>query len=482
MAMYYCSGEQRHAWDDAADAAKCCNGYERAHRVSRRSDGTVHLTYYWRRTARTRRTVVEAPVSAARPLEVPHDAFFKRLGEAGPGSQQWQAVSAGLVAVRLVERCATRRDASTRAVGFRELLAVRRAIRALDDGPIRTALGAVIDAVAADASSATARLIGALSAYGQQLEADGEWRLAADVFGVAIACAITREDRAPLPASYFHMGLCRRKLGDIDGAQTAYQTGRVVAERIGDTAGLLRLDVGEARMAIERGNYPEAERRLDAIIDAARGAGVDEVAARALHDRGLVAFRRDQNEAAVRYYFGALRLFQAGDDQERALHDIALALLELGARADARRAFEVLFDTAVLQETKWAAAVNLVDVAARESDWPAFESWRARTAAVALPPVLAATFAVVVGDAYRRFGQPMLAIDAYQAAIAAAAPAGLHEYVVRAEAGRQAAREVPERMTAPPVPLPDTLSDVVAAVEAMFADSRRSASRTPTDR
>jgi tetratricopeptide (TPR) repeat protein len=467
--MYYCSGEQRHAWDEAADAAKCCNGYERAHRVTRRANGTLHLAYYWRRAARTRRTVVQAPGSVARPLDVPHDAFFKRLGETGPGSRQWQSVSAGLVAMRLVERCAARRDASTRSVAFRELLAVRRAIRALENGPIRRALSAVLDAVAADASGATSRVIGALSAYGHQLEADGEWRLAADVFGVAIACALARDDRTPLPASYFHIGLCRRKMGDVDGAHVAYESGRAVAAGIGDTAGLLRLDVGEARIAIERGNYPDAEARLESIIAAARAAGVQEVVARALHDRGLVAFKRDHTEAAVRYYFDALQLFQGADDQERALHDIALALLELGARVDARRAFEVLFETAASHETKWAAAINLMEVAARDSEWATFESWRVRTAAVALPPELAAQCLVVLGDGYRRFGRPALAIDAYQAAMKAAGAAGLHEYVAQAEAGRQTVREVPARMTAPTTTLPSTLSDVMAAVAARSA-------------
>jgi tetratricopeptide (TPR) repeat protein len=196
---------------------------------------------------------------------------------------------------------------------------------------------------------------------------------------------------------------------------------------------------------------------------------VQEVVARALHDRGLVAAKRNHIEAAVRYYFDALQLFQESDDQERALHDVAAALLELGARAEARRAFEVLFDTAGLQETKWAAAINLLEVAARDSDWAAFESWRARTAAVALPPELAAQCAVVVGDGYRRFGRPALAIDAYQTATKLATGAGLHEYVAQAEAGRQAVREVPERMTAPATMLPSTLSDVMAAVAARSA-------------
>jgi tetratricopeptide (TPR) repeat protein len=467
--MHYCGGDQHHAWDDAADAAKCCNGYERAHRVSRRSDGTLHVTYYWRRTARARRTVVDTPPSANRPLDVPHDAFFKRLGEAGPGSRQWQSVSAGLVAMRLVERCATPRDPSTRAAGFRELVAVRRAVRALDDGPIRVALSAVIDAIDADASGVSSRLIGALSTYGHQLETDGEWRLAADVFGVAVACAAARDDRTPQPASYFHIGLCRRKLGDVDGAHAAYRSGRVIAEAIGDVAGLLRLQVGEARIAIERGNYPDAEARLESIIAAARSAGVPEVTARALHDRGLVAFKRDHTEAAVRYYFEALQLFQTSDDQERALHDVAVALLELGARAEARRAFEVLFDTALWQETKWAAAINLLEIAARDGEWAAFQSWRSQIAAVALPPELAAQNAVIAGDGYRRFRRTAQAIESYEAAIALAAGAGLQEYVERAESGREAVQEVPARMTAPGTSLPSTLSDVMTAVTARSA-------------
>ena len=223
--MHYCSGDQRHAWDDPADAAKCCNGYERAHRVSRRSDGTLHVTYYWRRTARTRRTVVETPTSVDRPLDVPHDAFFKRLGEAGrdlgsgsPSPLGWWpcAWSSGA-------RCSAIRRRARR--GFGSSWRCGGPCGPWTRGRSRVALSAVIDAVDADASGVTGRLIVALSTYGHQLETDGEWRLAADVFGVAIACAAARDDRAPQPALYFHIGLCRRKLGDVDGAHAAYRSG-----------------------------------------------------------------------------------------------------------------------------------------------------------------------------------------------------------------------------------------------------------------
>ena len=200
----------------------------------------------------------------------------------------------------------------------------------------------------------------------------------------------------------------------------------MIAEAIGDVAGRLRLDVGEARIAIERGNYPDAEARLESIIAAARSAGVAEVTARALHDRGLVAFKRDHTEAAVRYDFEALQLFERSDDQERALHDVAVALLEMGARADARRAFEVLFDTALWQETKWAAAINLMEIAARDDEWVLGSSrGDVRLPESAPPPELAAQSAVVAGDGYRRFRRTASAIEAYEVAIALAATAGL---------------------------------------------------------
>jgi tetratricopeptide (TPR) repeat protein len=474
--MYFCSGAQRHAWDDAADAAKCCNGYERAHRVSRRPNGTLVLTYYWRKTAEARRTTIKR-VEPKRALDVPHDAFFKRLGEAAPGTPHWRAVSAGLVTVRLVERCATRKDPLTRMPEFRELLAVRRAIRALDEGPIQLALSDVIDAISADGSSTTQELVGALNVYGHQLEADGEWRLASDVFGLVVTCATAREDQAPIPDAYFHVGLCRRKLGDLEGAHISYQAGRQVAEAIEDRAGVLKLDIGEARIAIERGNYPEAEERLDAIIAAAQAAEIPEVEARALHDRGLVAKKRERIEAAMRYYFDALRRYETLEYQQRAMHDIAQVLLEIGARADAQRGFEVLFETALQQETKWAAAINLLDVAACENDWALFEAWRTQTASVALPPELNVYFKVVLGDGYRRFAKPLLAIDAYEEASLLAVKAGLHEFVARAEEGRKAVREVPARMTAPATPLPSALSEVVAGVEAIVARHRAGVGR-----
>jgi len=47
-AFYLCSGPEQHRWLDAADAARCCNGYERAFVRRRDSNGDIVFDFEWR--------------------------------------------------------------------------------------------------------------------------------------------------------------------------------------------------------------------------------------------------------------------------------------------------------------------------------------------------------------------------------------------------------------------------------------------------
>ena len=61
----------------------------------------------------------------------------------------------------------------------------------------------------------------------------------------------------------------------------------------------LRARIGEAKVAIARGNMPSAEQILDETIHRATGETFADVRSRALHDRATVAGLRGQYDQAI---------------------------------------------------------------------------------------------------------------------------------------------------------------------------------------
>src|SRR5438128_1749598 len=83
-------------------------------------------------------------------------------------------------------------------------------------------------------------------------------------------------------------------LGELDDAATAFNLAAAVANAAGDMMGVLRARLGDARLASTRGNMPQAETILDETIERASQHGLQDVQARALHDRAVVAGMRGQ--------------------------------------------------------------------------------------------------------------------------------------------------------------------------------------------
>src|SRR5579872_2534060 len=170
--VFYCQGAEAHVWSDPDDAIKCCNGYERAVEIARDACGNVHLSYYWRPTSPTKDSSivgiaggVTPPASdlPASPVDAPtspltddaspsitgslrHIAFFQALGESETGTPEWEATSAGLVVLRLVDRWVWR-HVRERAPTFREFVTVRRAVARVAPGALRVSLEDLASAV-----------------------------------------------------------------------------------------------------------------------------------------------------------------------------------------------------------------------------------------------------------------------------------------------------------------------------------------------
>jgi tetratricopeptide (TPR) repeat protein len=487
--MHYCAGTERHAWADPEDAAKCCNGFERAHRVDRGRDGEAKLIYFWRPLAPTgpaptRRRRSASPPDVRRvstgpradtsphheptprrqqeasprrqqvatqghePVDPPtlqHIPFFERLGVVQQDTPPWRAVSAGLLALRLVDRWGSRHGPSGRKLLFKEFVAVRRAIDAVDDERIRTVLGDIINAVSEFAARDARPLVAVLLDYGGILEDQSEWGLAGDVYATAIDHTRARASQRYLARCYYNMGRCKRKVGDDVAAAIIFQRGRDALSAIGDSAGVLQIRIGDARIRIDRGAFADAAAMLDDVIAGARHHHATDVLAAALHDRGTVAYKCSEAEAAVAFYFEALTTYEDRPHQLRALHDLALQLSEMGERTAARHAFEMVMLSSEQHDVHGSAAINLLDLAAHCDDHDAFDSYRDALEAMALPPQLESLFYIILGDGHRRFRRPMMAEWAYHVAEKIAMANALNEYAERAASALAALDDVPAR-------------------------------------
>lgn len=360
-----------------------------------------------------------------------HLPFFEDIATREEDSPEWRASTAGLVVLRLVDTwLADGRVASDDSWALQN---VRRAVEEVDDGtPIRAILGRVLDALETQRPDVHV-VITPLMAYGQALEYDAEWTLAADVYHTILSHVHPVADSDATIAAYLRLGSCYRNLNQKDDAEAAFALAARVAGEVGDIMGILRARVGEARVAILRGNLPAAEQILDDTVGRAKDPGLRDVRSRALHERSNVAYFRKQYDLAVRFGYEALADSQSPTERDRILGDIAVAFMDLGLLSAARDAYLVLSATAQEQYARWVATLNLLEIASQSHIEPLFEQYRRHLIKAPLPPYLATFFQLALGQGYRRFGDFNKARGHLEGAVALAETHGLSQFLFQAE-------------------------------------------------
>lgn len=391
-----------------------------------------------------------------------HLPFFEGIASLDEAHPEWRAATAGLVVLRLVDAWLEDGPAVATDDGW-SVRGVRNAIDEVDEGtPIRAILGRVVDALQ-ERKPDIHVVITPLMAYGRALEYDAKWFLAADVYHSILAHLHPVEDSDASIAAHLRLGQCYRNLHRIDDAVEAFTAASEIATAVGDMVGILRARIGEGRIAILRGNLPQAEEILDDTIARATGPALSDVRSRALHDRSEVATKRGQYELAIRFAYDALAHSQSPTERDRILSDIAVAFLDLGVFSAARDAFLVLFATAQEQYMRWAAALNLLEISSLTGAETLFEQYRRDLVQHRLPPYMATAFALNVGLGYHRFGNIDQARVHLERAIALAEEHGINEYLFEAE-------EALSKLNAPassrtsPRELPLDLEEVASAI------------------
>ncbi len=396
-----------------------------------------------------------------------HLAYFEELAALDEREDAWREISAGLVVLRLIDAW-FEQGASAVAPGAWNLGAVINAVADIPQGrPARGMLKSVVD-VMIDTRTPDVHVVAPrLIAYARSLDFDARWNLAIDVYRSVIGHSEPLEDTDTVIAAHLRLGFCLRQVGEISESAAAYAVASRLAEHVGDMMGVLRARIGDAKIALLRGNLPHAESILDATIDDAERHGYSGVHSMALHDRANAAYMRGDYELAVRLSYKALDGTETDRNRDRILHDIAASFHRLGVRSAARDAYMVIVATAQEQYLRWAATVQLLGIAADDGMTPVFERYRRELNDLALPPALSADFQMQVGRGYRILGQPDAARTWLTAAIATAQQHGFHQFLFESEAElRLLDQRVPKRLV-PETPPSLAVSDVADAIRSM---------------
>lgn len=393
-----------------------------------------------------------------------HLAFFEALAEMEESDASWRAVSAGLVVLRLLDAWLDE-GPQTVAPGSWSVQAVREAVHAIDAGdPSRAILGGIVDAIESAPAVALAPVAPRLMAYGRALDYEGRFRLAGDVYRTVLAHVHPGDDADVAADAQIQYGYCMRMVGEWEEAEVAYAAAGRIADAAGDPVRGLRARMAEARLALTRGNLPEADRILDAAIDEATTKKLTEVRSMALHTSATVAHARGDYERAIRLAYDALDGLSNPVMRDKALADIAASFAELGVRSVAREAHLVLAATAQEQYSRWLASINLLEIAALDRFEPVFEQYRRELAEADLPPFLSALYHLYVGQGLQLFGRADAARSSLQRAVEISSRHRLNQILFQAEEALRRSRPVP---VARAIEAPDSLQHVVTAIGRM---------------
>jgi tetratricopeptide (TPR) repeat protein len=391
-----------------------------------------------------------------------HIAFFEELAKLDESDASWRSVSAGLVTMRLVDHWLAG-DYRDVAVDSWAVSAVRGAIEEISETtPLRRILAAIVDTMTSVSSVEVHTLCPRLIAYGQALEYDAKWSLASDVYQVVAQHADSQADADLVVTALIRLAVCHKNVGDLDAAAGSYNEASVVALAAGDMIGVLNARLGDATIAMARGNMPKAESILEETLEKAQSAGFDDIRSRALTHRAFIAGTGGRYDQAIRYSYDALGLSNNQRDRDRTLANIATGFRYLGLMDVARDAYLVLAATAQEQYIRWMSELNLMELAAQQGMELDFDKYRRDLSAADFSPQLRITYLLHVGRGYSALGHADAGIPYLERAVQIASNYSLNQLMFEAE---EALVEARRREARPPV---RTVDEVDASIHVVI--------------
>jgi tetratricopeptide (TPR) repeat protein len=398
-----------------------------------------------------------------------HLPFFTELASLDDGDAAWRSVSAGLVVLRLVDAWIEEGAAAVSADGW-GVRSVEAAIEEMPQGqPARAVLASVVEVLRTSSTGDMHAIAPRLMAYARALNYDAKWALAADVYQTVISHVHPVEESDTAIAAHLWLAHCQRNMGWLDEAAVSYAAASSIATDVDDMFGILRAQIGAAKIATARGNMPSAEQLLDdTIARASRHEHLVDVHALALQDRANLAFHRARYDLAIELAYASLELTTDPINRDRLLSSVASSFYMLGVHSAAKDAWLILEATAQDQYNRWYASINLMEMAAREGSMPIFERYRRSLVTMSLPPELEAQFYLQTAESYEALSQFEQATSAAARARLVAERYGFNRVAFEADAVVERARSgKPSTPLAPEAPVPAALEDIAAQISAL---------------
>jgi tetratricopeptide (TPR) repeat protein len=371
--------------------------------------------------------------------DLPHRAFIDALADASEESPAWHAIVAGYAALQLFERWLEGGLGTTPPSMF-EVQRIWRYIEAVPEARIeRRCLTQLIDTIEAtlvastrDIAERRADVARAVVCYARLLQYDAQWGLAADVHSALMDFARCTHDTLRLLDSMLMRGYSLRMAGRLDEASAAYGALRYAAEQANNERYRLESHLSDAKIAVERGNYPAARDLLDRTIAEARNAECWVVVSKGLTDRARVFAMQGDLELSLECSHEALELSADPLLRERILANIALTFGQMGLREAARDAGLLVVATAQDRTARLNATINLMELAYLDSRELVFEHYRRELARERMMPNVEAAFLHTSAEGLRRFGRINEARRAAERMLDVSSRHELHEFVLKA--------------------------------------------------
>ncbi len=391
-----------------------------------------------------------------------HMPFFEEIAALEENGDAWKSATAGLVTLRLVDSWLESGvgNAGDDEWNFRSVCAAVDNVS--ERSPMRSLLTSVLMAMR-EGKPGVRAVVPSLMAYAKALEWDAKWELAMDVYETLLAHLHPIEDSEACVAANIRLGVAYRSISKFEESIAAYGRAFEVGNASGDLVGVLKARIGEAEVAMHRGNLPEAATRFDELINSAATAGLRDIRARALMGRAGVATLSQQYELAIRLGYQALEHQENPIEKDRVLSNIAVAFHHLGVFSAARDAYLVLSVTAREQYLRWTAALNLLDLAAETGSQVLFEQYSRQLAAAKLPPQLEAAYELTLGTGLKRFGQIEIARRHLVHAVELSRVHSLNQYLHEAEKALSGLN-APAPLHRSPTAMPTGVEEVALAI------------------
>jgi hypothetical protein len=359
--------------------------------------------------------------SASRPQTLKHLPFFEVLANAPEGSDEAKLATAGLLSLRMIDHWVLAGPAIVEPESV-SVRSVRQAIMALPPKePVRESLLTIVNTMQMLRHVDLIPVLPRVFAYAQLLERHhGAFALGADAYESVIRLADPECDAEIVMDSYQRLALCQRRAGALDAAFETSNTLVKLAARKKDRARTLRGKIGLGVIAMMRGDLPRAETHFVAVTTEAERFELMTEFAMATHGRSVVASRCGDQCAATILAHAALKHTADPVERDRVLADLAAYLIKLEQYEAATDALRILEVTAVSDEPRKNARVNLLTIAARTGDRRMFDAVRQDLVGVSLSIEAKVNLLIETARGLEAFGESEEASDLLDEAAATA--------------------------------------------------------------